>query len=70
MTWLDVMAGSIGAMLWAAMTLWARRLWLESHKFIPGCILFVFLAFGLLIFSSRLMYWAMEQHKPIVSVLQ
>lgn len=65
------MAGSIGAMLWVAATLWARREWLATSKFVPGALLFVFVAFGLLLFASRAAYWAAEKaNGPIVSVLQ
>jgi len=68
--WLDVMAGSIGAMLWAAGTLWARREWLQTRQFIPGFILVAFVAFGALFFVSRAAYWAAERSAPIVSALQ
>jgi hypothetical protein len=69
--WLDVLAGSIGAMMWAAGALWARREWLATHKFMPGFILFVFLAFGLFLFGSRAAYWAAENaSRPIVVELR
>lgn len=68
--WLDVLAGSIGAMLWAAGTLYFRRLWLETKHPMAAICLFGLCALGLAIFVSRAAYWAAERSAPIVSALQ
>lgn len=68
--WLDVMAGSIGAMLWAAGALYARRLWLETNHPLWGVCLFVFIAFGLGLFVARGSYWLAERQGAIAAALQ
>lgn len=64
--WLDVLAGGIFSMLWAAGTLWMRRMWLETkHPMAMACLI-VFLSFGAFIVISRASYWAAERHHAIV----
>lgn len=58
LTWLDLLAANMGAMLW----LWgvmAARKWCQTErkKAVPISILFVLVMMGLLIFTSRASYW-------------
>lgn len=58
LTWLDLLAANMGAMLW----LWgvmAARKWAstERNKFIPGFILVSLVGLGLLIFIARADFW-------------
>lgn len=68
LTWLDLLAANMGAMLW----LWgvmAARQWLktERKKFIPGFILVSLVGLGLLIFTARAEYWFEAiKSRPIV----
>jgi drug/metabolite transporter (DMT)-like permease len=68
--WLDVLAGSMAAMLWAAGTLWMRRLWIEHRHPMAMICLICFLSVAAFLIMSRLTYWAAQQHAPIVSALQ
>jgi hypothetical protein len=68
-TWLDVLAANLGAVLW----LWgvmAARHWFQTErkKFIPGFILVSLVAVAMLIFASRAGYWydQMTMVRPIV----
>lgn len=58
MTWLDLLAANMGAMLWLWAVMAARK-WVttERKKFIPAFILFVLVMMALLIFTSRASYW-------------
>lgn len=70
LTWIDVMAGSIGAMLWAGLTLWARREWIETRHWMFAWSLFVFVGGGAGLFLWRLMFWAHERQDAIARALQ
>lgn len=59
--WIDVMAGSIGAMLWAGLTLFARREWIQTKHWVPALALFWLLALGGGLFIWRLIFWAHER---------
>jgi hypothetical protein len=68
LTWLDLLAANIGAMLW----LWgvmAARHWLQTDrkKFVPAFILFALVGTGMLIFAARAGFWYDEiMTRPIV----
>lgn len=58
LTWLDLLAANMGAMLWLWAVMSARR-WVttERKKFIPIFILGALVFLGLAIFTSRASYW-------------
>lgn len=58
LTWLDLLAANMGAMLWLWGVMAARR-WCETEraKFVPGFILFVMIGLGAAIFTARAGYW-------------
>lgn len=68
LTWLDLLAANMGAMMW----LWgvmAARHWFQTErkKFIPGFILVSLVGLALLIFCARAGYWYEEIiDRPIV----
>jgi hypothetical protein len=68
LTWLDLLAANMGAMMW----LWgvmAARHWLQTErkKFIPGFALVALVGLALLIFSARAGYWYEDiMTRPIV----
>lgn len=58
LTWLDLLAANMGAMLW----LWgvmAARKWVDTErkKFIPAFILVSLIGFGAILFTSRASHW-------------
>ncbi len=58
LTWLDLLAANMGAMLW----LWgvmAARKWVETErkKFVPLFILGSLVFLGLMIFTARANFW-------------
>jgi hypothetical protein len=68
LTWLDLLAANMGAMLW----LWgvmAARHWFQTErkKFFPGFILVSLIGLALFIFSDRAGYWYDSiKSRPIV----
>lgn len=58
LTWLDLLAANIGAMLWLWAVMAARR-WCdtERRKFIPLFILFALAGLGIGIFTARAGHW-------------
>jgi len=66
-TWLDLLAANIGAMLWLWALMAARRWWeTEKSRFIPGFILVTLVAFGLGLFTYRASIWFDDTPVPIV----
>lgn len=57
-TWLDLLAANMGAMLWLWCLVTASRQWrTERKKFIPAFITCSMIAIGLTIFCARAGYW-------------
>lgn len=58
LTWLDLLAANMGAMLWLWGVQWAIR-WVrtEPKKAVPLFIAVAFVGFGLLLFTLRASHW-------------
>ena len=58
LTWLDLLAANMGAMLWLWGVMAARR-WCDTErkKFVPVFILITLIAIGALTFTARAGYW-------------
>lgn len=68
LTWLDLLAANMGAMMWLWAVMAARH-WLktERNKFFPGFILVSLVGLALFIFSERAGYWYEAiKSRPIV----
>jgi len=71
LTWLDLLAANMGAMLWLWGVMAARR-WCDTErkKFIPLFILFSLCGLGMAIFMARAGYWyEVMLNTPIVPAL-
>lgn len=66
-TWLDLLAANIGAMLWLWGVVnalkWVRT---EQSKFAPGFILVVMVGLGLILFTSRAAVWFAEMDDDVI----
>jgi hypothetical protein len=58
LTWLDVLAGNIGAALWLLAVLHWRRIWLAEKSAGAAFTLFSLCGLGALIFTYRAGCWA------------
>ena len=69
LTWLDLLAANIAAMLWLWGVMAARHWWqTERSKAVPAFILLSMVGIGLLIFTARAGYWydVMLSTPPII----
>lgn len=58
LTWLDLLAANIAAMLWLWAVMAARHYWqTEKSKLVPGFLLVVFVSFGLILAAYRAGFW-------------
>lgn len=66
-TWLDLLAANIGAMLWLWVVMKAAH-WLKTDrsKTAPLFILLVFLGLGLILFVSRGAIWLAEMDDDVI----
>lgn len=71
LTWLDLLAANMGAMLWLWGVQWSIR-WVrtEPKKGVPLFIAMFFIGFGLLLFTTRASHWyeATKSDSPYIIV--
>jgi hypothetical protein len=58
LTWLDVLAGNIGAMLWLAGVVFAYRDWRFNKQWFAGALCWMLILLGGSIFAYRAGCWA------------